>query len=77
MAARKSSRVGISSKGASTNNMGGSDAGTSAIPPNSFAILNTINDDDLASIEVNNQGTHHFKFATEKIMKIHSHGHPS
>ena len=50
MATRKSSRVGISSKGASTNNMGGSDAGTSAIPPNSFAILNTINDDDLASI---------------------------
>ena len=42
--------MGASTKGASTNILGGAEAGTFNIPANSFAILNTMNDDDLASI---------------------------
>ena len=50
VATRRSSRMGASTKGASTNILGGAEAGTFNIPANSFAILNTMNDDDLASI---------------------------
>ena len=50
VATRKSSRMGTAFKGASANILGVPETGTFNIPANSFAILNTMNDDDLASI---------------------------
>ena len=50
VATRKSSRMSTAFKGASANILGVPETGTFNIPANSFAILNTMNDDDLASI---------------------------